>query len=194
MFDLRGEGDLAAMERHAERGAICARVGNVDATQFLVQLADHRPSAMRVFRDTGCSTRDAWQRAVCASQRTHAMRARHPCDALCAVAMRFVCWGASTSGVESTFSKQKRALGDIGFGRDAGYLNDHLQIMETRPGSDDEKLVQLARQEWLAVYGSARASGTTDRVPHMHKGIPCMKPKHGVKSVIAAQGSSARFG
>ena len=197
LFDLKGAGDIRACEMVDERSALCAKVGKVERQSFLAQLADLRPTAMRIFQEKGCSTREAWRDAVQSSQRNKSMQRRHPVDELCAVTMRFVCWSASTSGCESTFSRQKRALGDLGFCRDTSYLNDQLQIMEsassTKSTSEDEALILLAIQEWREVYGPARASGTLHRVPHMHKGMPSSSssgnPEQGMKQALARRRS-----
>ena len=185
LFDLNGVDDIRSCQMVDERSRICANVGHVASSDFITQLADHRPGAVRIFKESRCSSREAWRQAVQRSQRK-GTRLRHPCDALCAVAMRFVCWSASTSGVESTFSRQKRALGDLGFGRDESYLNDQLQIMESYGcANDDEKTIRLAIAEWCDVYGSARASGAANRMPHMHKGLPGTKKEYGMKNVHA---------
>ena len=48
-----------------------------------------------------------------------------------------------------------------------------MQLLETaRHPNEDAKVVQMARDEWVAVYGTERASGTDNRATHMHKGTP----------------------
>ena len=53
------------------------------------------------------------------------MQQGHPSDALRPVLLRYLAWGASTSGVEQGFGKQSQALGTLGAVRAAGQLNDH---------------------------------------------------------------------
>ena len=87
------------------------------------------------------------------------------------VVLRYLAWGASTSGVEQGFGKQQHALGGLGTDRCEQLLNDHQDVVASNPGKqNDQELVSLARAEWAAVYGEVRASGSNNRAVRMDKG------------------------
>ena len=92
-------------------------------------------------------------------------------DALQPVVLRYLAWGASTSGVEQGFGKQQHTLGGLGTDRCEQLLNDHQDVVASNPGKqNDQELVSLARAEWAAVYGEVRASGSNNRAVRMDKG------------------------
>ena len=61
--------------------------------------------------------------------------------------------------------------GGLGTVRNEQLLNDHQDVMASRPNKqDDQDLVSQARAEWVAVYGVVRASGTAHRAVRMDMG------------------------
>jgi hypothetical protein len=110
-----------------------------------------------LFRPRCSNTLEAWQQAILETQATAARRVAHPVDALLPVVRRFAAYTGSTSGVESDFSRFKRALGEHRhFGPDA---EERIAVLSSRCPSNPEEdmtLARSARMVWAQCFGAPR--------------------------------------
>lgn len=149
---------------------VLAKAAGVDEATLAEQLADFVPAARRAY-EAGASVKQSWIKAIKEAQRRSNTQQLHPVTALQPVVLRYLAWGASTSGVEQGFGKQHHALGGLGTVRSEQLLNDHQDVVASHTDKkDDEELVSQARAEWVAVYGEARTSGTAYRAARMDTG------------------------
>ena len=93
------------------------------------------------------------------------MRQAHTVFALIPCLERLDARGASTSGVEQTFGQVNAFCGVMADAvhTSESYKNDTLELLDTNqwPQAMPDHWIELAIQEWLAVYGTPRASGSS---------------------------------
>ena len=114
-------------ERLDEGRAHCQTLGKavgVQPTKLAAEIEAHRRAARRAY-ESGATFKQAWVNAIRAAQRSTRVQQGHPSYALRPVLLRYLAWGASTSGVEQGFGKQSQALGSAGVVRAADQLTDH---------------------------------------------------------------------
>ncbi|MFM6390883.1 MAG: hypothetical protein ACKPFH_00080, partial [Dolichospermum sp.] len=138
---------------------------NVDGGALCAEIADHRPIAAAIAKETGCDNRRAWQKAVERTQATTASREVHPASALVRVLQRYLAWTCSNSGVEQSFSVAER----LRFGRGpASEATEALQLRAALDKRPDEaaQVCARAREMYAAVFGVRRGhrpAGWTER-------------------------------
>ena len=136
---------------------------NVDGGALCAEIADHRPIAAAIAKETGCDNRRAWQKAVERTQATTASREVHPASALVRVLQRYFAWTCSSSGVEQSFSVAER----LRFGRGpASEATEALQLRAALDKRPDEaaQVCARAREMYAAVFGVRRGQRTRSRL------------------------------
>ena len=139
---------------------------DLDASQLESEILDYKPKAQHVFQTENVTTACAWQRAV-------ATRTYSPTAVLKEALMRFIAYGASTSGVESVFKTSKTSGAIHRTKASDDLVNDDLQIRLDVDQRSDVHIVDAATNVWAKVYGGTpRASGSDRRRPRRDKGKP----------------------
>ena len=145
-----------------------ARTFKVDPHQLAVQYQCFRPLAVERMRAGCASSGVAWQQAVMQTQRRHAQRERHPCDALLPVLIAQRTFIASTSGVEQGFAKALQAVSPQQRKLSAAMEQDLVKIVVDRSPDEEPAVLQNAQKVWEALHGKPRASPVA---PRCHKGM-----------------------
>ena len=115
--------------------------------------------ARDIFIHQGCSTHDAWQRAV---QQTSRCRSSFPLTQLGPVLERYIAWAISSSGVEQTLSLRKWVSDARTNSGSSGEL-DALTIAAHNYPAEEKQIILDARSVWTQLYGAPRKSGTRVR-------------------------------
>ncbi len=155
------------LKSNLDRLAACF---NVDAGDLADQFMDHAHLAQKEFDkapDGEDATARAWRRATAASQGSPRRRDRFPAEALMHVLRRYMISPGSTAGIEQTFSKFKRFLGEQWNGSaeaEERRLILALAGAEARTPRDKFDLFASARLVWMRCFGMPHASGH-DRRP-----------------------------
>lgn len=121
---------------------------HVDRAALQSEFEDHAGLVSQLLRTTGGTTFEAWRAAVKRTQSRASLRRVHPATALWPVLLRLGAWnGATTSGVEQTFSVQHRAFMPC---RDHMSLATELDETKLRRDSapDDFETAQLCQEAW----------------------------------------------
>ena len=77
----------------------------LDLEQFFSEFTDIQPRAFRIHKAEQLDNKDAWREAVSRITKTAIGRSTHPTDTLRTALIFYFAYGASTSGVEQSFSK-----------------------------------------------------------------------------------------
>ena len=101
--------------------------------------------------------------AVETSQSDSRRRATYPIGNLLPALQRCAAYAFTTCGVEQSFAQCKLLLGEQRGCCDHGLLNDELQIISYVDRAYDDAIIRRAREEWAAIYGTARAVARRER-------------------------------
>jgi len=140
-----------------------AMTWGVDANGLCSQFFEHRRLAQDfVDKQPTLSVPEAWRLALKQTQSTARRRKLFPADALLPVLARYVVAPGSTSGVEQTFSKFKRVLGEQWNGSEQA--EERRLVLELAAGScggpaPNKDVVGSARVIWASCLGTPRLSG-----------------------------------
>ena len=152
-----------------------AQVFKLDIGLLEMQLDYSRPFAQKALPTCDYDNQEAWKVAfnVLTGQRRNSktVSIHGRLAELSAVLERFTAFGASTGGVERTFSSRARLL------LCKQFMSDHRDVvtlkvaLERRP-DEEAKVVELAREFWSPIYGLVRASSKKKK---MTAGVPKRK-------------------
>ena len=137
----------------------------VDATRLPTQFLEHRRIAQDII-DTQPSlpVPQAWQLALQQTQSTNVRRTRFPAEALLSVLARYVVAPGSTSGIEQTFSRFKRVLGEHWQGSEQA--EERRLVLDLASASFDDPvrlndIATAARVVWvISGFGVPRPGAT----------------------------------
>ena len=169
--DEAGSGAAASRERRAQLQKLVTafRIAQpVDTLQK--QLSGLVHIAERVASEEHISSRDAWRKTISIVQRARD-RGQSTCDALLEVLVRLWASGASTSGVEQSFSAVARSAGAALNGLSPGHLDDRMDVLDLAQ-ADEASVIKAAQKLWSAFYGEPRTSGEDNRDKRRDTGLP----------------------
>ena len=154
----RDRDDAANRDRRVQLETLAAAFGIVQPLDILQkQLSGLQHIAERVATEEHVSSHDAWHKAISIVKRA---RDRGPstCDALLEVLVRLWASGASTSGVEQSFSAVSRSAGTCLDALTPSHLNDRMEVLDLAQ-ADEASVIKTAQKHWSAFYGPQRVSG-----------------------------------
>jgi len=138
-----------------------ANVFGLDAAKLQSEFDDFRTFANHQLVK-GLDNCAAWRESILSIRRSGQVKIRHPHEQLRAAFCRYaLCMGATTSGVERSFSsilsvinKQRQSI------RSSVLANDiKLKLLTSDIGRSDQEICLAAMSIWVATYGHARLSG-----------------------------------
>ena len=149
------EPDRAGLRKDLQK---MAKAFSLNAGKLEDELFALRPVAQKIFKATGCSTLEAWQKAVArVSERTDQAKKYLASKQLLKALVRFSVYGGSTSGVEQNFAAKLRVLShreDMTGQRDTCLMKVAL---ERRP-EEESHVIGVAQEIWAEHFGHARES------------------------------------
>ena len=113
-----------------------AKAFDVDATELVSQFKAVRPVARQSFKDSNCTTKEAWRLAV--KKLLTSRSVRNDMSALLPVLVRHATFGASTAGVEQEFSGFKRLFGEQRLNASEELENDVLKLVQDRNRHEED--------------------------------------------------------
>ena len=182
--DAAGHGAAANRDRRVQLRKLATAFNIVQPLDTLqTQLSGLWHIAERVATEEHVSSRDAWRKAISIVKRA---RDRGPstCDALLEVLVRLWASGASTSGVEQSFSSVSRSAGLWFRALSPGHLNDRMEVLDLAK-ADEPAVIKIAQKHWRAFYGAPRASGEGRRSKRRDTGLVKSMPKQTERSFRA---------
>ena len=182
--DAAGHGAAANRDRRVQLRKLATAFNIVQPLDTLqTQLSGLWHIAERVATEEHVSSRDAWHKAISIVKRA---RDRGPstCDALLEVLVRLWASGASTSGVEQSFSSVSRSAGLWFRALSPGHLNDRMEVLDLAK-ADEPAVIKIAQKHWRAFYGAPRASGEGRRSKRRDTGLVKSMPKQTERSFRA---------
>lgn len=123
--------------------------------------------AKQLCKDEGLKPQRAWMEAMRRVTRSHS---RLNVKALMPVVVRFLSAGASTSGVEQSFTQAQKLYDNLQI---MSHVNDVVEALDIpKVRAVEEDVFKRAADLWRTFYGTPRASGSDQRVPRRDRGCP----------------------
>ncbi|CAE7368921.1 unnamed protein product, partial [Symbiodinium pilosum] len=168
-------------EYHAAAVQRLAQAFSLDAQSLNDQISDHRPIALQLKQSTGAGNLDAWRSALMKTQARKDTRARHPCDALKAVMVKYAAYqGCGTAGVEQCFSTIDRRVGPERTLTPAHRFAD-IKVILDADTKEKGHICSMASKLWPVFFGKPR--DTSSSAPRIDKGV--LRPgKRGTESAF----------
>ena len=156
-------------EYHAAAVQRLAQAFSLDAQSLNDQISDHRPIALQLKQSTGAGNLDAWRSALMKTQARKDTRARHPCDALKAVMVKYAAYqGCGTAGVEQCFSTIDRRVGPERTLTPAHRFAD-IKVILDADTKEKGHICSMASKLWPVFFGKPR--DTSSSAPRIDKGV-----------------------
>ncbi|CAE7244095.1 haeIIM [Symbiodinium sp. CCMP2592] len=164
VFDLSG-GSHNADEKLQRVAKAC----NLDEQALKAQWRDVYPRAERLLKqstDMNAKNKDAWALALDRLCQHHYTKGQHPVEILREALIQYFSFGASSSGVEQSFSKSQWGFGtrrNSALHSTEEFSVKALLDLPAVAASQKDRLIRLARLTWVSCFGQSRSS-TAERV------------------------------
>ena len=150
-----------AEQKKIESYEILGRTLKVNPKGLEAQVAQHKPIALQIFLETGCTIAEAWRLAKEKTQKRHTTAQNYPITDLNPVLVGYQTFGGSGSGLEQGFSKALWAINEQQRGAGDQYIEDLMKLIFDRRPEEEAETVQIAQGLWLKHFGEARQGSQT---------------------------------
>ena len=149
-------------ERDDEHFEKLAKFCHVDPSVLKAEFSQIYLIASRIANDEKCTVKEAWRKTVQQIKARKSMEGS--LSALLPVLIKHATYGASTSGVEQTFSRFKRTFGEHRLGGNELTELDVMKLVFDRNPAEEQDVIRLAREHWVQEFGMARRTPAEERI------------------------------
>ena len=161
VFNIKSGNCRGEAEGHLNRIA-CSL--DLDAAKLIAQFNDIWPRIQHVAATEQLTNRDACQTVLGRIKDRQVVAQNHPTDTLGEALEAFVAYGASTSGVEQSFSKGSWLFGNRQLKAHEDVEESIIKLGLDLPNNDLPYVVAIARRVWAHCFGMPRQQKRCSRI------------------------------